>query len=508
MTDQVLKFDLLNEDFTYYRHVPGDPYSLKSNTNFAIFEDKNGIVWIGSNGYGLIKLEPEQNKIIYYTTRDGLPENVILNIVEDNDGFLWLSTNQGISRFDPRTISFKNYDVTDGLQSNAFNLGACFKSSSGELFFGGPNGLNSFFPNNLVNRQPPEIALVNFKMYGKIVNFDKPISQVERIDLSYRENFFTYEFVALHFEDSRKNQYAYKLENFDNDWVNSGYRREAIYTNVPPGNYVFRVKASNSDGVWNEQGIAMKLRISPPYWRTWWFYLISFSLLCIGIGPIIKFRINQALKIEQARSSERDRIQKKLTQDFHDELGNRVSKISLISNLLKTKLQSPAPMINDFISNIIANADSLSAEMREHIWEIDPEKDTLYHLANHLKNFSDKLFELTSIGFQLQGLSPAIESIKLPLEWRQHLIRIFKEGMNNVLKHAEGCKNVTLEFKLENGQLEIILTNDGKGFELKTITLGNGLKNMQERARQIDGALAIVSNIEDGTRIHFRGKLP
>jgi len=171
-------------------------------------------------------------------------------------------------------------------------------------------------------------------------------------------------------------------------------------------------------------------------------------------------------------------------------------------------LQSPAPMINEFISNIIANADSLSAEMREHIWEIDPDKDTLYHLANHLKNFSDKLFELTTIGFQLRGLVPAIEQIKLPLEWRQHLIRIFKEGMNNILKHAEGCKNVTLEFRLDDGQLEIILKDDGIGFDLNEKVIGNGLKNMHERAQQINGALSIISNINKGTTLHFKGKLP
>lgn len=227
---------------------------------------------------------------------------MIHGILEDNDGNLWLSTHKGLSKFDPINETFRNYDVNDGLQSNEFNGGAYFKSPrTGEMFFGGVNGFNSFFPENIIdNSYVPPIVITDFQLSNKSIPtgklpLTKAITETEEIMLSYQDRVFSFEFAALHFACPDKNQYAYKMDGLDKNWNFIGTRRFTTFTNLSPGKYVFRVKRSNCDGVWNEEGTAIKIRITPPWWETWWAYL-SYFILFGGITySIIRFSINRSL---------------------------------------------------------------------------------------------------------------------------------------------------------------------------------------------------------------------
>ena len=498
------KFNKKTEEFTSYLPDPVNPNSI-SNIIFSICEDQNGNLWLGTNGGGLLNFNVQEEKFTRYSGKDGLPNNVICGILEDNYGCLWLSTNKGLSRFNPQTATFTNYDLTDGIQSNEFNLGAYYKSKSGEMFFGGAKGFNSFYPDDIINSLPPCLVVTTISLYGNKVTLPKPITKVK---FSYRDDYISFGFVALHFKDPGKNQYAYKLEGFDKEWIYSGAKREALYTNIDPGRYLFKVKAANCDGVWNETGVSVEVIITAPFWQTWWFYLISFSLLGTIIVSIIKFRISQALKIERAKFSEREQIRENLAADFHDGIGSRATKISMTCQNLKNELKSIPPRISKYLDNIIANADCLFKEREDHIWVANPARDSLLDLAVYLKDFSDQLFDDTDIAFQLVGLRTDFETIKLPMEWRQHLLRIFQEGMNNILRHAEGCKNVSLKMSLQNSNLEILLSDDGKGFDVDNCLMGNGLKNMRKRAQKILGKLQIISKKGVGTKIHFIAKLP
>ncbi len=276
--------------FTNYRNNPDDPSSLSEDSVWAIHQTRNGSLWLGTQ-MGLNHLDPTTGTFNRYTEKDGLPNNVVLGILEDYFGKLWLTTNNGLAQFDPGTEAFMTYDISDGLQSNEFNSNAYYRARSGIMFVGGINGFNLFNPVNIKpNPFAPQVAVTGFQVFNQPLKVD--LSGREPIELSYRQDFISFEFAAFDFQAPLKNQYAYKLEGFDKDWIQAGNRRYATYTNLPGGQYNFRVKASNSDGVWNETGVAIPISIIPPIWQTWWF---NGSLIILLAGLVVggfRWRLN------------------------------------------------------------------------------------------------------------------------------------------------------------------------------------------------------------------------
>ncbi len=504
----LIEFDKLQEQYIFYHHDPENPKSLSNDIVFCVYKDKQGVLWAGTYGGGLNKFDRKKEQFVSYTMEEGLANNVIYGILEDEFGNLWMTTNKGISRFDPQSESFRNYDMRDGLHSKEFNLGAHYSNKNGQLLFGGPDGFIGFYPENVINSQPPEVLLTALKKFGQRVHLNDPLHRLTEIELSHQDDVFSFEFVGLHYKNPEKNQYAYKMEGFDKNWNYVGTRREAIYTSLDPGKYTFKVKAANCDGVWNEEGVSVRILITPPFWKTGWFYLIAAITLFLITFTLYRLHIREVLKIERAKMEEREKILKKITADFHDELGHRVTKISLLSKIVRRKLNHTSPVIEEQLNKVIENSDRLFREMKEFIWEIDPEKDSVYDLAVQLKSFSDQLFDDTEIAFQVQTLPGKLENVKLPLLWRQHLQRILKEGMHNILKHASGCRNVLLEITSDDDELQFRLTNDGKGFNPDDCQYGRGIQNMNKRAHKINASFSMDSKSEVGTTIHLRLKLP
>ena len=257
----------------HYRQDPADPSTITSNYIFCIYEDPAGMLWLGSWGAGLIKFNRDTGRFTSYTSKDGLASDAVYGILPDRNGRLWFSTNNGLVCFDPSTGLCKNYNVRDGLQSNEFNGGSYFMSRSGEMFFGGINGFNAFYPDRIKdNPHIPPIVLTAFRKMNRPVSLDRPLSEITAITLSHRDYIFSFEFAALDYTAPEKNHYAYKMEGLDEEWIaTSAANRLAQYTTLPPGHYTFRVKGSNNDGVWNEAGVAVAITITPPFWQTWWF---------------------------------------------------------------------------------------------------------------------------------------------------------------------------------------------------------------------------------------------
>jgi PAS domain S-box-containing protein len=269
--------------FTHYRHNPEDPFSLSEDSVWTIHQTSDGSLWLGTQK-GLNHFDPATEIFDRYTEKDGLPNNVVLGILEDYFGKFWLTTNNGLAQFDPHTEVFTTYDISDGLQSNEFNSNAYYRARSGIMFVGGINGFNLFNPVNIKpNPFAPQVAVTEFQVFNQPLKVD--LSGHQPIELSYKQDFISFEFAAFDFQAPLKNQYAYKLEGFDKDWIQAGNRRYATYTNLPGGQYTFRVKASNSDGVWNETGIALPVSITPPVWQMWWFngsLIVLLVVLVIG----------------------------------------------------------------------------------------------------------------------------------------------------------------------------------------------------------------------------------
>ncbi|MFH2001346.1 MAG: two-component regulator propeller domain-containing protein, partial [Planctomycetota bacterium] len=273
------KFDPSTKKFIRFQYDPENPDSLSDNRLFCIMEDSSGLLWLGTRGGGFNRFDPVSGNFSRFTEEDGLPNNVVYGIIEDDRGMLWLSTNNGLAAFDPNTKRFRTYDVTDGLQSNEFNFGAYFKGRDGEMYFGGLNGFNVFHPANIKdNPYVPNVVITDFQIFNKSIPvgewengrvvLEQSITETDHLFLSHADNVFSFEFSALHYSMPEKNEYAYIMEGFEKDWNYVGNRNFVTYTNLSPGKYTFRVKGSNSDGIWNETGVFLIITIKPPLFQT------------------------------------------------------------------------------------------------------------------------------------------------------------------------------------------------------------------------------------------------
>lgn len=508
----VNRFDPATGIFKRYQHDPYDVNSLSENRVFSIYYDAadSNIIWFCTSGGGLNKYDIENDLFVHYTEAAGLPNNVVYGILSDDKGFYWLSTNKGISKFFPESETFTNYDVMDGLQSNEFNAGAFYRGVDGRMYFGGINGFNSFHPDEVfVNLNVPPIVITSFKIFDEeMIRKFGPMDFAKRVDLNYSDSFISFEFSALDYANLKKNQYAYKLTGFHDDWIRCGTRRFVNFTNLDPGRYQFYVKGSNSDGIWNEQGTYINLFVHPPFWREWWFYLMILALLILSAFSLHRQRIRRIMQLEHVRLEENDRVRKAVAADFHDELGQKLTRISLFSEIMKRKLKSVSLENLEYIKKINSLSKELAASSRDFIWTLDPDQDTLYDVMVYLKDFGDDVFAKTGKVFRVYGIHNDLKEAILPVEWRRHLILIFKEGMNNILKHAS-CNNVVFDIVFKENQLKVTLSDDGVGCNLDEVTSkGHGLDNMRRRAKTIRGQLDIFQNIGSGMKIQFTGEIP
>lgn len=362
------KYDRKTQTFKHYRHDPADPRSISSNSVKSIYEDTKGNLWFGTSGGGLCLYDPASDGFTAYLEKHGLPDNTVYGILEDDEGNLWLSTNLGLSCFSPTAGRFINFDESDGLQSNQFstgyvNAGASYKGKDGTLYFGGQNGLNIIRPAEITfNKNIPPVVITQFSVFDKPL----PVSKLNNeIVLTYDQNFFSFEFAALNFTNSHKNRYAYQLENFDQDWIFSGTRRYAGYTNLDPGEYLFRVKAANNDGVWNEAGTAVKISILPPWWQSWWAYVLyiltgSGVLWWTFVYVISRERLRAALKLQQleaAKMQEIDQLKSRFYTNISHEF--RTPLTLILGPVEKLLYQSESNTVKPLYQLIQRNAQRL-----------------------------------------------------------------------------------------------------------------------------------------------------
>jgi signal transduction histidine kinase/ligand-binding sensor domain-containing protein/CheY-like chemotaxis protein len=292
------RFDDQTKTFVSYTPDSRDPHKLNGGSIYAINEDLAGSLWLGALD-GLYRYNRADNTFTRYTESQGLPSSVVQGVLEDTAGKLWLSTRNGLSRFDPQTETFRNFDVSDGLQGNDFSEHAYAQGLNGELLFGGSNGFNAFIPENIKdNSYVPPVVVTKFQIFNKPVPIGadsvlkQSISKTDALTLPYSDNVFSFEFAALSYASSAKNQYAYKLDGFDKDWVyTDASRRSATYTNLSPGDYTFHVKASNNDGLWNDTGTSIKITITPPWWETLWFRILLALALILLVVAAYQIRV-------------------------------------------------------------------------------------------------------------------------------------------------------------------------------------------------------------------------
>jgi diguanylate cyclase (GGDEF)-like protein len=318
-----------------FRHDATDPQSLSADTVYAVHLDERGQLWVGTRGGGFDRVtgQPfgtEPLRFRNYSESDGLPNSTVYGIESDSAGFLWLSTNRGLARFDPRTERFHAVRASHGLQGDEFNFGAHYRSPAGELFFGGTNGFNAFFAERLrFNELPPPVVLTAFQKFNMPAAEGTAPERLQHIDLDYRDDVITFRFAALDFAAPRENRYAYMLEGFDQHWVDAGNARQATYTNLAGGRYVFRVKASNSDGRWNEAGISLPISVAQPPWLRWWAYLLYAVTVALAM-----FAVWAAQQRKLAREAAHAKQLEQQVAERTEEIGQRNHELQLANERL------------------------------------------------------------------------------------------------------------------------------------------------------------------------------
>ena len=490
--------------FTTYHYNADRRTSLNEDPVWSIRE-MDGYIWLGTQS-GLNRFDPQAQTFKHYTKKDGLPSDLVLGILEGNQADLWLTTNNGLSKFDVRADMFTNYDVIDGLQSNEFNSNAYFRSRDGILYIGGANGFNAFDPEDIhPNPLPPPVVITRFEVFNEPLVRD--LSGKSQISLSYQQDFVTFEFAALDFHAPEKNQYAYMLEGFDTKWVQANDRRFASYTNLPGGEYVFRVRASNSDGAWNTVGISIPLVITPPIWEMWWFQGAGILALAAGIAFSFRWRlstiraqktaleqqvairtaelqhqIEQREKAEQAlavkAAQEAVMIERtRLARDLHDAVTQTLFSASLIAEVLPDIWSMSEFEGWKRLEELRQLTRGALAEMRTLLMELRPSALTEIPLPDLLRQLCESLIGRARFPIQLC----AEGARKLPADLQIGLYRITQEALNNIIKHAKATQaTVTLHL---NESVYLSICDNGSGFDLTSITPDHlGLKIMCERA--------------------------
>ena len=493
---------------TQYVSEWGKPAVLSSNHIMSIHEDRTGTLWFGANN-GLNKYDRATGTFTHLT--GGVRPGGITSILEDDRGNLWMSSTPGISKYDPQTMRFSIYDGTQGDWERGCRV------RNGEMYFGGPKGLIRFHPDSIRdNSFVPPIVIISFR------KFEKPFPFGKEIRLTYGENFVSFEFAALSYVSPEKNQYAYKMEGLDMDWVYSGTRHYAAYPHLEPGEYIFRVKGSNNDGVWNEEGTSIAVIITPPWWKMWWFTTFFWLTVAGSIGGTIRYiemqklkkRIKQ-LEQEQAILQERDRTRDRIASDLHDDVASTLGSIALYTESLNRGLRDTPKSTHELMQRISTLLNEAQDAVSDIVWSVTPRHDTLEDLLWRMKDLASDLCSANGIAYSVQ-IPKNVDVIQLSEKLRKSIYLIFKEAVNNIIKHAQ-AKSVSMRVEIIDSVFEMVIEDDGVGFvkdgqgEGSSLASeaddhpvrGHGMRNMTKRAEEIGGKLSVSSIPGKGTTLRL-----
>ena len=511
----LIKMDLRTKGIKRFKYQQGNLNSVSHNKVYCIHPGEDNILWLATYGGGINKFDTVKETFKYYTTKDGLLNNVVYSVLRDEEGMVWISSNNGLSKFNPKTETFRNYGEDDGVQSHEFNQGAFYLGATGRMYFGGNNGFNAFFPDNIIDDQTvPRITLTEFSIFNKPVLpgqslkelgigkdskvlLDKNINVAESIKLSHEYSVFSIEFSTSHYLNPKRNSFEYMLEGFDNDWiaVNSD-NRKITYTNLDPGKYIFKVKAANKDGVWNDSPKSLKIVISPPFYRTVWFYILCVMVFVTMLYVIFKIRLNR-IKLQHFRSQ--DELKTAMLREIHHRIKNNLHVVKSLLSMQATSIKDKkiVAQFKKAQSRVISMA-ILHEKMykSESLKEIDVQE----HFELLVRELVDAYEIDKDISIQFN-----IENVKLNMETLVPLGLIINELISNSLKYAfvekrVGVLTVSLKETGVKNQFELVVGDDGIGIVRNDKSDQMGSSLVKTFVKQLNGFIELL----DRPGTHFR----
>lgn len=535
-----------SETFTHWTHDEQSSESLSSNELYSLHLDSLDRLWIGtkSNGFDLLAGFDETGQATFrnYSEPEGLPDTTVWGIESDSQNRLWLSTNNGLVRFEPETEKFRVYDTSHGLQSKEFNLGAHFKSPSGELFFGGVDGLNAFFPEQIRdNTVPPNVVLTGFTKLNESVDLGMPLTAVEHIELDHADHFLTFEFAALDFTAPEKNKYRYQLGGFEKEdrWIDMSDRR-LQFASLSPGTYTLRVQGSNSDGVWSPVGKEITLAVAPPLWRTWWFrslLLLFAAATATGAHQlkIHRIRVNneRLAALVKERTRELEEAQERLVRK------EKLAVLGELSGSVAHELRNPLGIIKNSIYFLRLTQKMVDDKAKEHLGLIDREIKRSDRIIGELLDYAKEPTAQTEPVTATQVVDAALDLLEIPdvvklvyepesfqdADGSPWQLQVDQGQIERVLGNliTNGCQampdggTLTLEGEADEHEVHLRIRDTGVGIEeddLKKIFeplftrkiygIGLGLPLSLRYVQMNGGRLDCESRLGEGTTFHLR----
>jgi two-component system sensor histidine kinase ChiS len=464
--------------FRHFRHDPQDPLTLSSNRIIALHQDSRGQLWVGTQDGGLNYLDPESGKVQRISS--GLPSAHVSSIVEDNQGFIWVSTVNGLARVDPQTLAVRSFGESNGLVDNNFNRDASYRDSRGHLYFGSTQGFSVFDPEYFTTPlAAPAVVITQLRLFNQPMYAGSPgsplsraISATRQLTLSHDQTMFAFDFHAISYRGAHRNQYAYRLEGFDRDWIAVGTGHTATYTNMDPGKYVFRVRAANSDGVWNMEGAELNLVITPPLNRTWWAYCFYALLAALALAVAVRYQRHRiALQNEQALNQKLlklDRLKDAFLANTSHELRTPLNGIIGLSEAVQEgamgeinatvrqslqMISSSGRRLSGLINDILDHA-----KLNEHRLELHPVPVGLHHLVDTVLGLLRPL--VTQKMLVLQNMVPAEAGVMADAS---RLQQVLLNLVGNAIKFSK------------QGQVRVCAERDGSLWRILVEDTGSGI---------------------------------
>lgn len=467
---------------------------FQENVISDIVELNDSIMAIGSGNLNL--LNKKTGHIETITLYDGLPSYNITSLQTDVFGHLWISTKDGLFKYNPRKSVFTRYDQRDGLITTANSetlLNNSLLRKNGQVAFAGNQQAVLFDPAFFISKlAPKDVTITDFKLFNRYLPPDS-ILRLDKIRLKHEQNSISILFASLSYKQRDKLIYYYMLEGADKNWTRDDGGLIANYSLLPPGNYTFKVRCENEEGTPSSNMTQLNILIKPPFYGTWWFMALI-AMVVAGLTYLIhRLRINRILAVEKVR--------RRVARDLHDDMGSTLSTINILSEMARMKIDTDTKASRDYIEKISDNSSRMMEAMDDIVWSINPMNDNMQRITARMREFAATVLEPKGIDYSFH-VDEKVMDLVLDMEARRDFFLVFKEAINNLAKYSM-AKQAVIDIRISHGKLHMNIKDDGIGFETESADSGNGLTNMKKRSEMMKGLLRIISGKNEGTLVQL-----